>query len=643
MRREIDQRQNAAYWVRRKILSLVNLATLTGLRPRGYPTPMNQTPPNQSPTGAPYASESQQTGPNDQTHVDDSGISNIQWLVFPGLMESFERFTKIADNYINNADNRNNRPLIILGGSGTGKSLFIEVAKQIYKRNKKNKGSIIRINCASFDSGIADSELFGHIKGAFTGAIKDKKGIVEEVNDGLLILDEIGELPKSVQAKLLVFIEENTFRRVGDNFSKTLKIKIIGTTNKKQNDFREDFWYRFFPFFVPALHERRLDVLYYMAIEYKNLFKNLHCHYAMSLLAHHWPGNTRELERVFYLMKNSLFRPHQENAYDHGDVTTPLTGYLPFPSDNRETSLASSDFVNFCKQINKSSINLVILNEITEKYGLAFPIIFETSDDYHNTLEKILKKKNPDPQKAHSESKQVDKSEPSTESVSNIYEPKIPSMMLRFQHTLNSKSKFYSKLSEKIHLDKLELPGFENIFVIPKEDSLESIGTCFSAIAKLFLRNDKIDENVFNISKIDPGESLWDNAVECELFKKFNERKFINKCLSFVLKENVDLREFTFAVGWKYMVASIVDGLKTNGGKKGDRPVDIYSIYHFYNENTTKSLLLGYYTFLIKKYKTRKEAAEHAGIKYSKFLFDLKKLGYCDEVEEEKNDPSDKE
>ena len=604
----------------------------------GYAELMNRIASRKTFTGAGQSSTRGSSKPKDRKYVDDSAISNTQWLVFPGLMESFEKFIKIADNYINNKDNKNNRPLIIIGESGSGKSLFIEAAKQIYKRNSENKGSIIRVNCASFDSGVADSEIFGHVKGSFTDAIEDKAGIVEEAKNGLLILDEIGELPKSVQAKLLIFIEEGTFRRVGENRSIPLKLKIIGTTNKKQNDFREDFWYRFFPFFVPALHERRLDVLYYMAIEYKNLFKNLHCHYAMSLLAHHWPGNTRELERVFYLMKNSLFRPHQESAYDHGDVTTPLTGYLPFPSDNRETSLVSSDFANFCEQINKSSIDLVILNEITEKYGLAFPIIFETSDDYHNTLEKILKKKNPDPQKADSESTQVNKSKPSTESVSNIYEPKIPSMMLRFQHALNSKSKFYSKLSEKIHLDKIELPGFENIFVIPKEDNLESIGSCFSSIAKLFLRNDKINENVFNISKIDPGESLWDNAVECDVFKKLNERKFINNCLSFVLKEDIDLRGFTFAVGWRYMVNFVLDNLEKNNSKSDDMPVDVYSIYHFYDKNTTKSLLLGYYTFLIKKYKTRKEAAEHAGIKYSKFLFDLKKLGYCDEVEKEKND-----
>lgn len=609
----------------------------------GYAELMNRIASRKTFTGAGQSSTRGSSKPKDRKYVDDSAISNTQWLVFPGLMESFEKFIKIADNYINNKDNKNNRPLIIIGESGSGKSLFIEAAKQIYKRNSENKGSIIRVNCASFDSGVADSEIFGHVKGSFTDAIEDKAGIVEEAKNGLLILDEIGELPKSVQAKLLIFIEEGTFRRVGENRSIPLKLKIIGTTNKKQNDFREDFWYRFFPFFVPALHERRLDVLYYMAIEYKNLFKNLHCHYAMSLLAHHWPGNTRELERVFYLMKNSLFRPHQENAYDHGDMTTPLTGYLPFPSDNRETSLVSSDFVNFCKQINESSIDLVILNEITEKYGLAFPIIFETPDDYHNTLEKILKKKNQGQQKADSESKQVDKSEPSTESVSNIYEPKIPSMMLRFQHTLNSKSKFYSKLSEKINLDKLELPGFENIFVIPKEDGLESIGACFSAIAKLFLRNDKIDENVFNISKIDPGESLWNNAVECDIFKKLNKQKLINKCLSFVLKKDIDLKGFTFAVGWKYLVDFLLNDLKKNGCKNDDRPVDIYSIYHFYNKNTTKSLLLGYYTFLIKKYNTKKKAAEHAGVKYSKFLFDLKELGYSDAIYEENNDLLDTE
>ena len=611
----------------------------------GYAEFMNRIASKKPFTGASQSSTRKSLKAKHHNFVNDSEVSSTQWLLFPGLMEPFEKFIKIADNYINNKDNKNDRPLIIIGESGSGKSLFIEAAKQIYKHNSENQGSIIRVNCASFDSGVADSEIFGHVKGAFTDAIEDKIGIVEEAENGLLILDEIGELPKAVQAKLLIFIEEGTFRRVGENLSIPLNIKIIGTTNKKQNDFREDFWYRFFPFFVPALYERRLDVLYYMAIKYKNLFKNLHCHYAMSLLAHHWPGNTRELERVFYLMKNSLFRPHQENAYDHGDMTTPLTGYLPFPSDNRETSLVSSDFVNFCERLNKSNIDLFDFNAITEKYGLAFPILFKTLDDFNNAVKKLSKPKSNSLKDVENnkQNKKGNEEDNSDVDLNNRYEQKVPSSILYLQHTLNSKSKFYINLSKTVDIVPLETPEFKNIFIVPKDNNLEAIGACFSSIAKLFLRNDKINENVFNISKIDPGESLWDNAVECELFKKFNERKFINKCLSFVLKENVDLREFTFAVGWKYMVASIVDGLKTNGGKKGDRPVDIYSIYHFYNENTTKSLLLGYYTFLIKKYKTRKEAAEHAGIKYSKFLFDLKKLGYCDEVEEEKNDPSDKE
>jgi transcriptional regulator with AAA-type ATPase domain len=608
----------------------------------GYAELMNRNTSRQSFTGAGQSSPRGSSNPKDRKHVDDSAVSDTQWLVFPGLMESFEKFIKIADRYLNNEDNKNNRPLIIIGESGSGKSLFIEAAKQIYKCNNENKGSIVRVNCASFDSDVADSELFGHVKGAFTDAIEGKAGIVEEAENGLLILDEIGELPKSVQAKLLIFIEEGTFRRVGENRSIPLKLKIIGTTNKKQNDFREDFWYRFFPFFVPALHERRLDVLYYMIIEYKNLFRNLHCHYAMSLLAHHWPGNTRELERVFYLMKNRLFQSYQRYAYDHGDVTTPLTGYLPFPVDSRETSLVSSDFVNFCDKINKSDIDLVSFNEITEKYGLAFPIIFRTPNDYDNTLEKILKKKSLDKQNVESEDKQTDEKETLKEKTPDIYAQRVPSMMLTFQHTLNSKSNFYNELSKDIVLRKIE-SGFENIYIILENKEIESIGSCFSALAKLFLRNDKVNENVFSFSKIDPGESLWDNAVECDVFKKLNKRKFISKCLSVVLKEDVYSGWFTFAVSWRYLVDLLLNDLKTNAGKNDDMPVDVYSIYNFYNKNTTKSLLLGYYVFLIKKYKTKKEAAEHADVKYSKFLFDLKKLGYCDEIDEENDDHLDTE
>jgi len=148
---------------------------------------------------------------------------------------------------------------------------------------------------------MARSELFGHVKGAFTGAATDKLGWIRKAHGGILILEEIGELPKEVQAQLLTFIEDGLFHRVGSADMERADVQIIAATNHEEA-LREDFRYRFFPFYIPPLSQRRQDVLYYMAAMFPDLVRNLTPWEALTLLAYHWPGNVREIERVGRIM-----------------------------------------------------------------------------------------------------------------------------------------------------------------------------------------------------------------------------------------------------------------------------------------------------------------------------------------------------
>ena len=138
--------------------------------------------------------------------------------------------------------------------------------------------------------------MFGHKKGAFTGALYNYSGLIKEADQGLLILEEVGDLPEFVQAQLLTFIETKEYRSVGDTKTHTADVQIVAATNKEQA-LREDFKYRFSLFYIPPLYKRRIDVLIYFAIKFPDLFRDLAPWEVLTLLAYNWPGNVRELER----------------------------------------------------------------------------------------------------------------------------------------------------------------------------------------------------------------------------------------------------------------------------------------------------------------------------------------------------------
>jgi len=200
---------------------------------------------------------------------------------------------------------------VLIGGeSGTGKEFF---ARIIHRMSKRIDGQFVAMNCGSVPDTLFESELFGHKKGSFTGADRDKPGLVEEAHLGTLFLDEIGELSPAAQVKLLRFLQERSFRRIGDNVQRTVNVRIIAASNKdlarliSENKFREDLFYRINVFYLhlPPLRERKETIpnLIKLFVHKNNDLLEKHISRispaAESILANYgFPGNVRELENI---------------------------------------------------------------------------------------------------------------------------------------------------------------------------------------------------------------------------------------------------------------------------------------------------------------------------------------------------------
>jgi len=224
-------------------------------------------------------------------------VEAVQYIIPPGLILKrleFEAHYQIAKG----------KPIIIVGDTGVGKTLFLHLFERFYREEHDPKAPILRINCAHFDDQLVRSELFGHKKGSFTGALADKEGLLKKADGGVLFMEEIGELPKDAQSKLLTVIEDGFFYRVGGTEPEKTSVQIVGTTNNPKN-LRSDFWQRFMPFYVPPLYERREDILYYLYEKFPDLLKTLSTQEVLWLLTYNWPGNVRELERVARLLERN--------------------------------------------------------------------------------------------------------------------------------------------------------------------------------------------------------------------------------------------------------------------------------------------------------------------------------------------------
>jgi len=203
-----------------------------------------------------------------------------------------------------------NSTVMVRGESGTGKEL---IARAIHYNSLRKDRPFVPVDCTSLSENLLESELFGHVRGSFTGAVSNKKGLFETADGGTLFLDEIGNIPLTTQAKLLRFIEEREFKAVGDTRTQTVDIRLVTATNKNlegmvaDGDFRDDLYYRIniFPIEIPPLRNRRDDIPA-LAIHFLNRFSEDMNHKSMEfspgamnlLMNHDWPGNVRELENV---------------------------------------------------------------------------------------------------------------------------------------------------------------------------------------------------------------------------------------------------------------------------------------------------------------------------------------------------------
>ncbi len=228
---------------------------------------------------------------------------------FHGIIGISAPMQRVFDLINNAADS--DAPLLILGESGTGKEL---IAQAVHECNLRKDAPYIKVNCASLNESLLESELFGHVKGAFTGAHQDREGRFEAANKGSIFLDEIGDLPMSTQVKLLRVLEEKIIERVGDNRPIPIDVRIITATNRnltemvQKGTFREDLFYRInvIPLTIPPVRERTSDIPLLAESFFRKLqlksgknIQNISSQAMELLMRYSWPGNVRELRSSF--------------------------------------------------------------------------------------------------------------------------------------------------------------------------------------------------------------------------------------------------------------------------------------------------------------------------------------------------------
>ncbi len=219
----------------------------------------------------------------------------------PLMLDVFARIGRVAPHF---------RTVLITGASGTGKEL---AARTLHRLSPVASGPMVVLNCAAIPENLVESELFGHVRGSFTGAINDKTGVFESAHGGTLLLDEIGELPAPAQAKVLRAVQNQEVQRVGSNAIRKINVRIVAATNRdlrgmvKEKTFREDLFFRLsmVEIELPSLNERRDDLplllrhfVEHFSGQYKKPVDGLTRRAEALLFRYSWPGNIRELENV---------------------------------------------------------------------------------------------------------------------------------------------------------------------------------------------------------------------------------------------------------------------------------------------------------------------------------------------------------
>ncbi len=255
------------------------------------------------------------------------------------MREVYEQIARVA---------RTDATVLILGETGTGKEL---VARAIHYASERSSGPFVRVHCAALPESLVESELFGHVRGAFTGAVRDRQGRFEAAHGGTLFLDEIGDIAPAVQVKLLRVLQEQEFERVGDTRPIRVNVRLIAATHRDlaamvaDGRFREDLYYRLnvFPIYVPPLRKRPADIPL-LANHFLRLYGErsgrkvtaISPEALQQLLAHTWPGNVRELEntieRAVLVCDGSIIEPRH---------LPPVLQAIPVQSDSVGSGLAA--------------------------------------------------------------------------------------------------------------------------------------------------------------------------------------------------------------------------------------------------------------------------------------------------------------
>jgi len=278
--------------------------------------------------------------------------------------------------------------VLLTGETGTGKEVF---AHAIHNAGKRSRQNFIAVNCSAFSKELLENELFGHKAGAFTGAVKDSKGIFEEANGGTVFLDEIGEMPIDLQAKLLRVLETGEFLKVGDSKNTKADVRIIAATNRdlqkeiEAGNFREDLFYRIsvFQIQLPPLRERINDIedlanffLTHFAAKTNGKIKGMSPDYLEMLKLHSWKGNIRELknviERSVILSDEATLQPG----------TLPNDFKQPAAQGSKQLSafdLASAEKIHIQKVLNYTNGNKT---ETAKLLNIALTTLYRKLDEY---------------------------------------------------------------------------------------------------------------------------------------------------------------------------------------------------------------------------------------------------------------------
>ena len=280
--------------------------------------------------------------------------------------------------------------VLLTGETGTGKEVF---AQAIHNNSNRSKQNFIAVNCSAFSKELLENELFGHKEGAFTGAIKDTKGIFEEANNGTVFLDEIGEMPLELQAKLLRVLETGEFLKVGDSKTTKINVRIIAATNRdlqkeiEAANFREDLFYRIavFQISLPALRERVIDIEelanYFLQFFAKKTNKKIAAvpkPYLEALKQHSWKGNIRELKNV--IERSVIFT--DDTALTNDSLPIELQKFSTNGAKEKILSafdLASAEKLHIQKVLNYTNGNKT---KTAELLNIALTTLYRKIEDY---------------------------------------------------------------------------------------------------------------------------------------------------------------------------------------------------------------------------------------------------------------------